>query len=100
MNVERQTIAGIKWGTTAKLVTQATSWCVTLVVIRLLAPADYGLMALSAVIMSIFAGIAELGLSASVIQARNPTRDDLARVSGALLLLNGGCMLVVCACAP
>ena len=100
MDVERQTISGLKWGTTAKLFTQVTSWCVTLVVIRLLVPADYGLMALSAVIMSVFGGIAELGLGASLIQARNPTRDDLARVSGALFVLNGTCMLIICASAP
>ena len=72
MNVERQTVTGLKWSTSAKLLTQATSWCVTLVVIRLLAPADYGLMALSAVVMSTFAAIAELGLGASLVQARNP----------------------------
>jgi teichuronic acid exporter len=100
MDVERQTLSGLKWSTTAKLFTQITSWCVTLVVIRLLVPADYGLMALSAVIMSVFAGIAELGLGASLIQARNPTREDLARVSGALFLLNGTCMLIICASAP
>ena len=100
MNVERQTVVGLKWGTATKLLTQATSWCVTLVVIRLLAPADYGLMALSAVVMSTFAGIAELGLGASLVQARNPTRIDLARVGGALILMNGGCALMVCLGAP
>ena len=100
MNVERQTVTGLKWSTSAKLLTQATSWCVTLVVIRLLAPADYGLMALSAVVMSTFAGIAELGLGASLVQARNPTRIDLARVSGALILTNSAYALTVCLGAP
>lgn len=100
MNVERRTLAGLKWGATAKVLTQAVSWCVTFAVIRLLAPGDYGLMALSAVIMATFAGVAELGLGASLIQARNPTPADLARVSGALLLLNGSCALIVCLAAP
>ena len=40
MNVERQTVTGLKWSTSAKLLTQASSWCVTLVVIRLLAPGE------------------------------------------------------------
>ena len=89
MTVERQTVAGLKWGTAAKLLTQTTSWCVTLVVIRLLVPADYGLMAMSAVVMSICAGIAELGLGASLVQARNPSHIDVARVGGMLILMNG-----------
>ncbi|HEY1282834.1 MAG TPA: lipopolysaccharide biosynthesis protein [Steroidobacteraceae bacterium] len=100
MSIERQTVAGLKWGAAAKLATQAVSWCVTLVVIRLLVPADYGLMAMSAVVMSIVAGIAELGLGASLVQARNLEQSDVARVFGALLAINLACMISVCLAAP
>ena len=100
MSLERQTITGVTWGVVAKLVTQLVAWAVTLLVIRLLTPADYGLMALSAVVLSVFAGIAELGLGASLVQARNPSQHDIARVAGALLLLNVACGAVVCLGAP
>ena len=100
MSVERQTVAGLKWGTAAKLATQAVSWCVTLIVIRLLLPADYGLMAMSAVVMSIVAGIAELGLGVSLVQARDLARGDLARVCGALVIMNVACAAIVCLGAP
>jgi O-antigen/teichoic acid export membrane protein len=100
MSLERQAITGVKWSVVAKVVTQLVAWAVTLLVIRLLNPADYGLMALNAVVLSIFSGVAELGLGASLIQARNPTQHDLARVAGALLVLNLGCAAIVCLGAP
>jgi O-antigen/teichoic acid export membrane protein len=100
MSLERQAIIGLKWGATAKVLTQAVAWAVTLLVIRLLVPADYGLMALSAVVLSVVAGIAELGLGASVVQAAAVTRDDVARVQGALFLLNSACAAIVCLSAP
>lgn len=100
MSLEQQAIAGVKWSVVAKVVTQLVAWAVTLLVIRLLHPADYGLMALNAVVLSIFAGVAELGLGASLIQARNPTQQDLTRVAGALLLLNLACAAIVCLSAP
>ena len=100
MTLERQVVVGLKWGLTAKLITQIVAWAVTLLVIRLLVPSDYGLMALSSVVVSIFAGIAELGLGASLIQARNVMQSDLARVAGALLILHGACAAIVCVGAP
>src|SRR5688572_258148 len=100
MSVEHQAIAGLKWGVTAKIATQVVAWSVTILVVRLLQPADYGLMALSAVVLSVFAGIAELGLGASLIQARSLTQHDLARVGGALLLLNLACAGLVAVAAP
>ena len=72
MQVEQQAAAALKWHTIAKVVSQAFSWAVTLIVVRLLAPEDYGLMAVSTVIVSIIAGTAEFGLGSSLIQAAEP----------------------------
>jgi O-antigen/teichoic acid export membrane protein len=47
---------------------QLVSFLTTLVIARLLAPADYGLMALAAVWTSGIAGVAELGLGAAIVQ--------------------------------
>ena len=100
MGLERQTIAGLKWTAAAKILTQTIAWGATLLVIRLLVPADYGLMALSAVVISICGGVAELGLGAALIQARTLTRTEIARVGGALVVLNGATFGMVCLVAP
>ena len=88
MSIERQAISGLKWTGAARFVSQAVSWVVTLIVVRLLRPADYGLVAVSAVIISIFSTAAELGLGAALVQAPKLDRDALARVAGLAMLLN------------
>jgi teichuronic acid exporter len=99
-NVERQAAAGLKWSSIAKIIGQAVSWAVTVVVFRLLTPEDYGLMALSMVLLSIVAGIAEFGLGASLVQMPRLEQTDLARVAGAVAALNIGCGLVMVVGAP
>jgi teichuronic acid exporter len=100
MTLERQALSALKWTSVAKLSGQVLSWAVTLVVIRLLAPTDYGLMAIVTVIISTLTNVAELGLGASVVQAPNLKADDLAGVTGAIIALNVGMGLLLSAAAP
>lgn len=95
MQIERQAAEGLKWGSIAKVLGQAISWGVTLAVFRLLTPEDYGLMALSMVLLSVVAGVAEFGLGSSLIQMPTLARQDTARVGGALFALNIGCGAVM-----
>jgi teichuronic acid exporter len=100
MQVEQQAAVALKWHTVAKVFSQAFSWTVTLIVVRLLAPEDYGLMAVSTVIISIVAGTAEFGLGSSLIQAQSLQRHELTRVAGALGLFNLVCAIALAASAP
>jgi len=100
MSIESQTISGLKWTGAARFVSQTFSWAVTLIVVRLLAPADYGVVAVSAVIISIFSTAAELGLGAALVQAPKLDREALARVAGLAMLLNIGLGAVVALGAP
>lgn len=95
MHVERQAAEGLKWSSIAKLLGQGVSWAVTLAVFRLLTPEDYGLMALSMVLLSVVAGVAEFGLGSSLVQMPTLGQREMARVSGALVALNIGCGLVM-----
>jgi len=100
MTVEKQVLAALKWTSLAKLVGQVISWGVTLVVLRLLLPADYGLMAIVSMIITVLAGIAELGLGASLVQAPQLNRDDLGAVTGAVIVLNLSTGALVVLLAP
>lgn len=100
MSIERQAVAGIKWAAASKLVVQIFAWAVTLLVMRLLVPADYGLMAMVAVVITLASTVAELGLGASIVQARTLPPDNLAQVAGVVLLLNIGIGLVLACSAP
>jgi O-antigen/teichoic acid export membrane protein len=97
LSIERQAAVGLKWNTAARITGQAISWAVTLIVIRLLTPEDYGLLAMSMVIITMIAGFAEFGLGGSLIQAETVNRAELARLGGAVVALNVGCGLLVVA---
>lgn len=100
MTIERQAASGLKWAGTAKLGGQLVSWAITLIVLRLLSPEDYGLMALVSVVISLLMTLAELGLGSSIVQARQFASEELARLNGLVVALNlAGCLLLV-ACAP
>jgi O-antigen/teichoic acid export membrane protein len=100
MTVEKQVLAALKWTSLAKLVGQVISWGVTLVVLRLLLPADYGLMAIVSMIITLLAGIAELGLGVSLVQAPQLTRHDLSAMTGAVIVLNSSIGALVVLLAP
>ena len=100
MSIERQAVAGLKWTAGSKVVVQVFAWAVTLFVFRLLAPSDYGLMAMVAVVISIATTVAELGLGASIVQARSLPPDELAHVAGVVVLLNLVIGAAVAAGAP
>ena len=99
MDVERQALVALKWSALAKVLGQLLSWAVTLLVLRILVPTDYGLYAIVSMVISTAAGLAEFGLGASLIQAPTLDRRELSRIAGALCLLNIVCGLLVAASA-
>ena len=100
MNIERQALSGLKWTAVAKLSSQVVSWVSTLLVMRLLVPDDYGLMAMVTVVLSVLSNVAELGIGASVVQSRELTREDLAKISGLITLVSLGVFAALCLAAP
>ena len=100
MSIERKAISALKWATAAKLVVQIASWAGTLVVVRLLTPEDYGLMAKVAVVCAIAGAIAELGLEAAIVRSVDIARDDLRKIYGVSLLFGAGMTTIVVAAAP
>ena len=100
MSVEKQAISGLKWAGIAKLAGQLVSWVTTLVVLRLLAPSDYGLMAIVTALIALMSNIAELGLGASIVHVAQLERSELERVTGAIVVINLLMGALVAGCAP
>lgn len=86
MDVGGRVLTAIRWNTAAKVASQVLNWAITIFVIRLLAPEDYGLMAMTMVFVTLISGLADVGLGAAVVQARTLTGDQLRRVQGAVVL--------------
>jgi teichuronic acid exporter len=100
MSIERQAISALKWATAAKLVVQIASWAATLVVVRLLTPDDYGLMAKVAVVCAIATAIAELGLGSAIVRSAEVTHEELRKLFGISLLFGAGITAAVAAASP
>jgi teichuronic acid exporter len=100
MSIERKAISALKWATAAKVVVQIVSWAGTLVVIRLLSPEDYGLMAKVSVVCGIASAIAELGLGAAIIRSVDLARDHLRKIYGVSLLFGAVMTTTVAAASP
>ena len=88
MSLRSQALSGFRWSASVKLMSQAITWAITLVVIRLLTPADYGLLAMAMVFVSFLAMFSELGLGAAVVQKTEVDEPLLRRVFGVILAIH------------
>ena len=100
MSIERKALTALRWTAGTRLLGQAVTWVVTLALVRILAPTDYGLMAVVSVVVSIIASLAELGMGASLVQARQLEAALLAKVAGFVWLLHLGLGALLAAAAP
>jgi teichuronic acid exporter len=100
MSLTKQVVHSLKWTAVLRTLAQAVSWSVTLIVMRLLNPDDYGLMTVAMVGVGVMSLIAELGLGAALVQAEELDTLILRQVFGAVLLLNMGIITVLCCMAP
>lgn len=93
-------LTSLRWQTAAKLGSQLISWSITLLVMRLLAPADYGLMAMAMVLVGFSALVAEMGLGAALVRATVADADLQRRVAGLALGINTLLYLLLLALTP
>jgi O-antigen/teichoic acid export membrane protein len=82
----QRVMAALGWSFALRLAIQIFSWAVTLIVIRLLSPQDYGLMAMAVVYLGLGVVWRELGLNSLIIQARDLSEAELSRIFGAIIL--------------
>ncbi len=90
----------VVWRTGTQLVAQAISWAATLIVIRLLNPADYGLYAMAAVMMTVLDFLNGYGFASALIQAKDLSQRAIRQALGITILLNVGIAALQFACAP
>ncbi len=99
--LERSLIYGMAWTGGAKWLAQILSWASTLMVARLLTPADYGIVGMAMVYFGLVQVVNEFGIGSAVVQQRDLTAPDLAQISGFSVGL--GCvwfLLSLAAAAP
>lgn len=81
--------SAVYWRAGSQIASQLVMWSATVLVVRLLDPHDYGLFAMSQVVLVAFNFLNGYSYATSLIQAESVSQHRIAQVFGMLLLMNG-----------
>ncbi|KWV92236.1 capsid assembly protein [Erythrobacter sp. YT30] len=90
----------VAWRYGGQVAAQIITWSSTILVVRLLNPSDYGLFAMSQVLITALAFMNGQSFAASLVRAAQVGEREVAQVFGLLLLLNFGLAALVYVLAP
>jgi O-antigen/teichoic acid export membrane protein len=90
MSFRKAAISGVKWSAISNLGCRGVSLITNIVLARLLAPSDFGLVAMAAVVIGFIDLFKDLGTATAVIQRKDPSQTLLA----SMFWLNAGFGLV------
>ncbi len=86
--LKQKVVSGFKWLAMGKFLGQLINWCLSFWVIRLLAPSDYGLMAMASSFVAVLALFNEMGMGAALIQSKSLSHQMIRQVFGLTILVN------------
>nr|WP_093316094.1 lipopolysaccharide biosynthesis protein [Sphingomonas jatrophae] len=92
--------SAVLWRSGSQIVAQLVMWSSTFIVIRLLAPSDYGLFAMTQLVLSLMSLLNGYSFTASLVQGAEMDRTRVAQVFGMMILLNFGLAAIQVALAP
>ncbi|MEH3045723.1 lipopolysaccharide biosynthesis protein [Sphingomonas adhaesiva] len=96
----QQVRAAVLWRSGGQITAQIVQWGATFLVIRILTPADYGLFAMTGVVMAFMSMLDGYGLANGLIRQPHVTPRMIRQLLGMLIVLNAGLATVQCAIAP
>ena len=92
--------AAVIWRSGSQIAAQIVAWCSTLAVIRILDPADYGLFAMTQVVLTFLNFLNGYGFASALVQDREIDSRKVAQAFGMMLLVNGAIALLQFGIAP
>jgi O-antigen/teichoic acid export membrane protein len=90
----------VMWRSGSQVFSQLVAWTSTLMVIRILDPADYGLFAMAEVVLVFLMFLNGYGFAGSLVKEKEVTERQLRQAFGMLLLVNAGLAAAQVAIAP
>lgn len=100
VSLKERVIKGLFWLGGLTFLSQLITWAVTIIVIRLLTPADYGLMAMALVYIGFLTLVNEMGLGPAIIQKKAIDEQELKKVSGFVIIINTALFGLMLIAAP
>lgn len=93
-------VRGLAWFSGARWGGQLISWASTLVIARLLAPDDFGIVAAAMVVIGFLDIATDLGIGPAIVQREQLSRESTEQAAGLTLLLSVAFALVTIGVAP
>lgn len=95
-----QVFTAIRWTASARMLSQFFTWVITLIVIRLLTPADYGLLAMATIFLSLLVMVADVGMGPALVQRQELGERELRQAFGIALALHLALAVALALAAP
>lgn len=90
-SLDRSLVTGVAWTSAGKFAVQLVRWLSTLLIARILAPADYGIVGMAVLFTGLIALVSEFGVGAAIVHRQDRlSEDQIARLGGVALLTGLG----------
>ncbi|MGN7613562.1 lipopolysaccharide biosynthesis protein [Magnetococcales bacterium HHB-1] len=99
-DLKQKVLTAVGWSAAGRLSAQLLSWAATILIIRILTPEDYGLMAMAAVTVEILFMFSEGGLGMALVQRKTLTDALIRQIFALLILFNTLLFLALFFAAP
>lgn len=100
MSVKAEVLSALRWSAAGRFAGQLGTWAITIYVIRVLNPADYGLMGMASILMPFAVLLNELGTIPALIQARHVDEQLIRQLFGFVIVSSGLVFCLLFAGAP
>ena len=87
-SLKQEALSGVRWTVSARVLVQFITWPSTIIVMRLLDPRDYGLVAISTVVIEFLSMFGDPGLAAGLVQTEALPAETSRAASGLIGLIN------------
>ena len=97
--LDHSLVHSLAWRAAGDWASQIFSWGSLLVIVRLLAPSDFGMVAMAVIFFPFLRQISEFGIPRIIVTFRDLSEEQLAELNTAGALLGGFSFLLACAAA-
>ena len=100
MDLTSKVFIGVRWMAFGRLASALCSWGITLIVIRILSPDDYGLLNIGMIVIGLTTMIGEFGIQAALIRLESISTTILRQCFGIIILSYFGLAAIVVVTSP
>ena len=86
----------LAWKAVADWTSQILTWSSLLIVVRLLTPADFGIVGMAVVLLPYLRFLSDFGISRTVVTLRDLTEDQLAQLNSVTAIMGLVCFGLAC----